>query len=40
MKKTLITIIAIVVMASAIYSVWHWKVVSDNQPIRQEQDIR
>lgn len=40
MKKILITIIALIAISAAVYGIWRWEKTSNNQPIRQEQEIR
>ena len=40
MKKILITIVALVVIVSAVYSVFKWQRIPENQPTRQGQEIR
>lgn len=39
-KKFLISLVAIIVIAVALYGVWAWQSDLANQPIRQEQEIR
>lgn len=40
MKKIFISIIALIVIVSAVYSVFRWQRVSETQPTRQGQEIR
>lgn len=39
-KKTIISVIALMVIFAAVFSIWHWQKEVDNQPVRQEREIR
>lgn len=39
-KKIIISVVALLVIFAAVFSVWHWQKKVDNQPVRQEREIR
>ena len=39
-KKIIIIFLAFLAIAIALYGVWYWQYTIENQPIRQENEIR